>query len=41
MIKFIEECRKQSIRFETQIETMLKSIKNSISFSRFETIYII
>ena len=37
--KFIEECRKQSIRFETQIEMMLKSIKNSISFSRFETIH--
>ena len=36
---FISECRKQSIRFETQIEMMLKNIKNSISFCRFETIH--
>jgi hypothetical protein len=36
---FIDESRKNSVRFETQIEMMLKSIKNSISFNRFETIH--
>ena len=35
----IDECRKKSVRFETQIEMMLKNIKNSISFNRFETIH--
>ena len=36
---FVDECRKQSVRFETQIEMMLKSIKNNISFNRFETVH--
>ena len=34
---FVDECRKKSVRFETQIEMMLKSIKNNMSFNRFET----
>ena len=32
---FVDECRKKSVRFETQIEMMLKSIKNYMSFNRF------
>jgi hypothetical protein len=36
---FVDECRKKSVRFETQIEMMLKSIKNNMSFNRFETIH--